>query len=163
MSNNRAVQVLRKVIDTIVVLLFIVVVAVVSAQVFSRFVIHLSIRWADEISRYSFVWLVYIGGAITIREGRNVAFDLILDSRKGKAWKTMFTIVNIMSIVYLSLLTYFGIRVCGAEAGEVSPIMRYPMWVVSLAIPIGGVLMTIEQFLYFIEHKNDKDGKGGNA
>ena len=169
MKDNSVVQALRKVINTIVVILFIVVVVVVSAQVFSRFVIHLSIRWADEVSRYAFVWLVYIGGAITIREGRNVAFDLILDSRKGKQWKAMFTLVNVISIVYLILLTYFGVRVCIAESVEFSPIMRFPMWVVSLAIPLGGVLMTIEQLLYFIEHRNDKDteaeavGKGGNA
>lgn len=155
--DNKAIKTVRSITNAVVVFLFAVVVFVVSAQVFSRYVLTISIRWADELSRFAFVWLIYIGGAVTIRDGRNVCFDLLLDSRKGKTWKTMFTIVSAISLLFLALMTYFGVLVCKAELTEASPIMKWPMAIVTLAIPLGGLLMMLEQVCYWIEHKNDRD------
>lgn len=166
MNENKVINKIRKVTNVFVIALFVLVVAVVSAQVFSRFVIHLSIRWADELSRFAFVWLIYIGGAVTIRDGRNVCFDLLLDSLKGRAWKVMFTLVTAVSILFLVLMIYFGLLVCKSEITEMSPIMKWPMNIVCSCIPIGGVLMILEEICYYIEHRNDKDPKiteGGTA
>ena len=157
MKDSGAIKVIRTITNTVVVILFAIVVLVVSAQVFSRFVIHLSIRWADELSRFAFVWLIYIGGAVTIRDGRNVCFDLFLDSLKGKKWKVMFTLVTAVSLLFLILMTYFGVLVCKVEMTETSPIMHWPMHIVTLAIPLGGLLMMLEEICYWIEHKNDRD------
>ena len=157
MKDNGVIKVIRTVTNVVVVTLFAIVVIVVSAQVFSRYVINLSIRWADELSRFAFVWLIYIGGAVTIRDGRNVCFDLILESLKGKKWKVMFTLVTLVSLLFLALMTYFGVLVCKIEASESSPIMHWPMQIVCLAIPLGGVLMMLEEVCYWIEHRKDKD------
>jgi len=157
MKENGAIKTIRTITNVVVVILFAIVVVVVSAQVFSRFVINLSIRWADELSRFAFVWLIYIGGAITIRDGRNVCFDLILDSMKGKKWKALFTLVTAVSLLFLILMTIFGVLVCRVEMTESSPIMHWPMTVVCAAIPLGGLLMMLEEICYWIEHKNDRD------
>ena len=157
MKDNGAIKTIRTITNVVVVVLFSVVVLVVSAQVFSRFVIHLSIRWADELARFAFVWLIYIGGAVTIRDGRNVCFDLFLDSLKGKKWKIMFTLVTAVSLLFLILMTYFGVRVCIVETSESSPIMHWPMHIVCAAIPLGGILMMLEEICYWLEHKNDRD------
>lgn len=157
MKNNAAIRTIRTVTNAVVIILFALVVIVVSAQVFSRFVINLSIRWADELSRFAFVWLVYIGGAVTIRDGRNVCFDLFLDAQKGKRWKILFTLVTAISMLFLIMMTYFGFLVCRSELTETSPIMHWPMAVVCAAIPIGGILMILEEICYWLEHKNDRD------
>ena len=157
MKKMKFIEPIRKVTNTIVVALFALVVLVVSTQVFSRFVIHLSIRWADELSRFAFVWIVYIGGAITIRDGRNVCFDLFLEAQKGKRWKLMFSVVTLISLAFLVMMTILGALVCKAELTESSPIMRWPMAVVCMCIPIGGTLMVLEEICYYFEHKDDKD------
>lgn len=157
MKDNGTIKKIRRITDIVVIILFTIVVVVVSAQVFSRFVINLSIRWADELSRFAFVWLIYIGGAVTIRDGRNVCFDLILDAQKGKAWKVQFTIVTLISLLFLVLMTIFGFVLCQAELTEVSPIMKWPMAIVCGAIPLGGILMILEEICYYLEHKNDRD------
>lgn len=162
MGENRTVKMIRTVTDVVVVSLFAVVVAVVSAQVFSRFVINLSIRWADELARFAFVWLIYIGGAVTIRDGRNVCFDLFLESLEGKRWRAAFTVVTGISLLFLGFMTYFGVLVCRAEMTEASPIMKWPMSIVCAAIPIGGILMMLEEICYYIEHRNGKS-EGGAA
>ncbi|KAF5029189.1 Tripartite ATP-independent periplasmic transporter, DctQ component [anaerobic digester metagenome] len=157
MKENGAIKNIRTITNIVVVCLFAIVVIVVSAQVFSRYVINISIRWADELSRFAFVWLVYIGGAVTIRDGRNVCFDMFLDSCNGKKWKTMFTLVTAISMLFLVLMTVFGFLVCKAELTESSPIMHWPMAAVCAAIPLGGILMILEEICYYLEYKNDRD------
>ena len=61
---NKILDVTRKITNIIVTFLFMVVVAVVFAQVVARYVAGSSIRWADELARFAFVWLVYLGGSI---------------------------------------------------------------------------------------------------
>ena len=148
MKDSGVIKTIRTITNVVVVALFAIVV-----------VVHLSIRWADELSRFAFVWLIYIGGAVTIRDGRNVCFDLFLDSRKGKSWKFMFTVVTAISLLFLILMTYFGVLVCKVEISEASQIMHWPMWVVTLAIPLGGLLMILEEICYWFEHKNDRDAE----
>ncbi len=148
---------IRKTTNFIVVFLFTVVVVVVFTQVIARYVVGSSLKWADELSRYAFVWLVYLGGTTTIREGKNVCFDLLLDSLRGKKYKIMFTFVNLASVVFLVFMIYLGIFVSKSMMIESSPIMRWPMAVVTSVIPIGGVLMFFEQISYYLEHLNDKE------
>lgn len=153
---KKILDVIRKITNFIVVLLFTIVVVVVFSQVVARYVGGSSIRWADELSRFAFVWLVYLGGTITIREGRNVCFDLILEACRGKGWKVMFSIVCAASALFLIFMTYLGVLVCQAQISESSPILQWPMEVIVAAIPIGGILMFFEQISYYIEHINDK-------
>jgi TRAP-type transport system small permease protein len=146
---------IRRITNFIVVFLFTVVVVVVFSQVIARYVAGSAISWADELSRFAFVWLVYLGGTITIREGKNVCFDLILESFHGKARKVMFTLVSLASALFLVFMTYLGVLVCQAQVAESSPIMKLPMEFVVAAIPVGGILMFFEQISYYIEHIND--------
>lgn len=157
---KQILEIIRKITNFIVVFLFAVVVVVVFAQVIARYAIGSSIGWADELARYAFVWLVYLGGTITIREGRNVCFDLILESRHGIGWKAMFTLVNLASVVFLVIMIYLGLFVSRSLIGESSPIMKWPMGIVTAAIPLGGLLMFFEQISYYIEHIQGKEREG---
>lgn len=154
---KKALVVIRKITNFIVVFLFVVVVAVVFAQVIARYVVGFSIGWADEVARYAFVWLVYIGGTTTIRDGRNVCFDLILESCSGKTWKVMFTLVNLASALFLVFMIYLGILVSQTQMIAKSPIMHWPMSFVTVAIPLGGLLMFFEQISYYIQHINNTE------
>lgn len=153
---NKILGVVRNITNFIVVFLFSVVVAVVFAQVIARYVVGSSIRWADELARFAFVWLVYLGGTITIREGKNVCFDLFLEHFRGRnnVWKVMFSLVNVASASFLILMTYLGVLVCKTQIREMSPILQWPMAFVALAIPIGGTLMFFEQISYCIKYIN---------
>ena len=72
-------NVTRKLTNILVTALFALLVVIVFVQVVCR-VAGVSFPYADELSRYTFVWLIYLGGTITIRSGINITFDVILDA-----------------------------------------------------------------------------------
>ena len=123
---------------------------------------HISKPWIDEMTRFIFVWLTYIGGAITVRYGMNISFDLVLDACKGRLWQVAFTSMNLLSMVFLAALAYLGIQNCISNSIQLSTVMKWNMGLVNLAIPVGGVLMLLSQMEYFItqlrEHKKEERG-----
>lgn len=60
-----------------VVLAMIGMVSIVSAQVFMRYALNLSIDWAEEVSRLLFVWSVFLAIPLGIRHGAHVGMTLL--------------------------------------------------------------------------------------
>ena len=67
-----------------VALLLVISVACV-VQVFSRYVIGKAVVGTEEISRYSFIWLGFLGSAVCVQKWSNAHISIINDALKGKA------------------------------------------------------------------------------
>ena len=52
-------------------------VAIVSTQVFLRYVLNSSIGWADEISRLTFVWAIFLAIPLGIRAGVHLGIGVL--------------------------------------------------------------------------------------
>ena len=152
----KALEILRKVTDAIVAALFAVLVVLVLVQVFTRF-FHMSQTWIDEISKFVFVWVTYLGGAITVRKGANITFDLVLEGVHGKTYKILFTFVNIVCIVFLVAMAVLGAQAAWANRVQLSTMTRVNMGLMNCAIPVGCVLMVISQIEYYFRTLKKKE------
>ncbi|WP_308215409.1 TRAP transporter small permease subunit [Sinobaca sp. H24] len=47
--------------EVLLVIFTLTMVIVIGLQVFMRFVLSSSLGWSEELARYCFIWLVYIG------------------------------------------------------------------------------------------------------
>jgi C4-dicarboxylate transporter, DctQ subunit len=47
-------------------------VALLGAQVFSRYILQIGLSWSEELSRFSFIWFVYISGSLAAQKGRHI-------------------------------------------------------------------------------------------
>lgn len=147
----------RKLTNFIVTFLFIALVVIVFVQVFCR-VTGISFPYADELSRYTFVWLIYMGGSITIRNGMNIAFDAILDSLPKRIWKIVFTLVNVICCLFLAMAVVLGGELAWVNRVQHSSVMNLNMGAVMLAIPLGCLLMFFEQISYYLRKmKEERD------
>ena len=146
---------LRKATDAIVAALFAVLVVLVLIQVITRS-LHMSQTWIDEISKFVFVWLAYLGGAITVRKGANVCFDLVLEGTKGKAYKVLFLLVNVVAIAFMAAVCVLGTQQAWANRVQFSTMTRTNMGLMNAAIPVGFALMIIAQVEYYFTHVKEK-------
>lgn len=154
---NKVYSGLKDVVDSLVAVIFAVMVVIVFLQVIMRYVFNHSLTWADESSRFLFVWLVYLGGSITVRTGKMVCFDLLLEACKGKMWKIMQIAVTAICVTFLAFVAIWGVKSLTLTAGEFSPVLGIPMVVIKAIIPAGAVLMIMEQVFHCMSHWNDKD------
>lgn len=144
----KVLEILRKITNAIVAVLFAALVTLVLIQVFTR-MFHMSQTWIDEISKFVFVWVTYLGGAITVRKGANITFDLVLEGVHGKTYKILFTFVNIVCVIFLAAMAVLGSQAAWANRVQLSTMTRVNMGLMNMAIPIGCVLMIIAQVEYY--------------
>ena len=52
--------------------------AIITAQVLSRYIAGNPLTWSEELGRYIFVWMSFLGMAVAIRHGSHVALDILV-------------------------------------------------------------------------------------
>lgn len=86
------------------------------AAVLVRYVFHTALNFSEELGRYVFVWIVFIGMARCIAADKHVALDLLPGFLKGKSGRNLYAVIYIFSALFFSAVTYAGIKLC--EVGE---------------------------------------------
>ena len=156
-KGNPLLQIIRNVNDAVVVVLFLAMTITVIIQVFFRFVIQSPLRWTEELARYLMIWLVLMASAIAMRNRSHLQVDVLTSALPQKPKRILTAIVDLLTIVFLCIMTYFGFKVVQSTTAQTSPAMQIPMALIYAAFPTGGVLMIMEQLLTFIERLKNKN------
>ncbi len=90
---------------TLMVLMTIMIV-VVSAQVFLRYVLNSSIGWADEVSRLAFVWSVFLAIPLGIREGLHVGIELLTSRFPGLVQRGLVRLMAALGAVMMAIVCW---------------------------------------------------------
>ncbi len=142
---------LAKIADILSVILFALLVADVFLQVLARLFKLSNVTWTEELSRFLFVWLIFIGAFTMIRRGMNIRFDLVEDVLPTKVWKITFTIGNICSLLFLVVIAFYGSQLAIMNMTQLSPVMQIPLGLVYAALPVGAILMIAAQIELYIK------------
>ena len=134
-------------------------------NVLLRYLLLRPIFWAEEVTLYLMVWIVFIGGSIIVRTRGHIAVDvlpLFLSHHKKRRLKV---VAAGGSILFCLGLFYFSgqhvLRIQGS--GQIMPATQAPMWLAYLAIPVGSVLMAIRmsQALILVLMRREEEEKLG--
>lgn len=126
-------------------------------QVVCRYVLHGSLPWSEELSRYLLVWTAFLGGAYGVRLGAHIgveAFTLLLPK---KAQAVLHIFVMICSVILCAIILRYGISIVGTQLAkhQLSPAMRIPMGYMYAAIPIGMAFFIIRYIQDIIQAVKD--------
>ena len=115
--------------------------------------------WADEFVRYSIIWIVFIGAAICFRQGIHFGVDLLIKSLPEKYRPHLQIYINIVSIIFVILLIYFGFKlvIFSIQTGQTTPSLQISTYWVYLSIPVGATLSLL--YLIMDTFKLLKTGK----
>src|SRR5437868_15431014 len=113
------------------------------AQVIFRYLLNSSLQWAEELSVYAMIWLVFIGGVNLVRGWGHIAvtaFVKILPFR-ARAW--CFIVAKLLSLVFILVLVYWGFQLVNLPVHANSPSMGFSTRWVKVSIALGSVLMAL--------------------
>ena len=155
-KGNPLLQIIRNVNDAVVVVLFLAMTITVIIRLFSV-CIQSPLRWTEELARYLMIWLVLMASAIAMRNRSHLQVDVLTSALPQKPKRILTAIVDLLTIVFLCIMTYFGFKVVQSTTAQTSPAMQIPMALIYAAFPTGGALMIMEQLLTFIERLKNKN------
>lgn len=121
-------------------------VLLVSANVFARYVLQIGILWAEELSRLAFVWVVFLGAYVALCRKGHMALEIGVQKLAPAARRPLLVLSRVLVLVFLAVMVWSGAQLVGSTLtfGR-----RLPMLGVSaawgyLAVPVAGALMFVE-------------------
>lgn len=157
---NKFCDMVNKIYTYLGVALLVVISIACILQVFSRYVLGSAIAGTEEISRYSFIWLGFLGSATCVQKWSNAHISILNDSLKNSAKKYHSAFLNLMVFICAAILFAQGIRCVGITSKQLSSMLRIPMSYVYAAIPCGAfgmMLSAAQRFLNLFAAGQEKE------
>ena len=146
----KAVHTIDHVVNTILRWIVMIMLSVMSVIVFAQVVfriVHLTIPWSEELSKYLLIWSTFMGAALCVRKDSLVGLEFLqsaLPERGQKALKIVLSIVICAMLVFLIGVGFWAVRrVCF----QITPDLKQSMGLMYAAIPVGSVFMLINQII----------------
>lgn len=137
--------VLNKIIETLLVVIFGLLVVDVVWQVISRYVVGQSSSFTEEFARFSLIWLTVLGAAYINgqREG-HLSMDFLLsklpEEKKAKRNKIIQILMALFALIIMVLgggnLVYVTLSL-----GQISSALQIPLGFVYAIVPISGLII----------------------
>ncbi|ARK28649.1 TRAP transporter small permease [Halalkalibacter krulwichiae] len=131
--------------EFLLVILSIIMVTVIGVQVFMRFVMNSSLPWSEELARYCFIWLIYIGISYGVKRQRHIKVDVVLLLLRDKAKIVLNIIANLFFLGFAIFVVIKGYDISQRlfQFGQTAASLNIPMGLVYMATPIGMGLTSI--------------------
>ncbi|RVU54718.1 TRAP transporter small permease [Anaerosphaera multitolerans] len=121
-------------------------VIIVFIQIIMRSFFNTSLTWSEELSRYIFIWQIWLGTSIAYSKDEHIKVDLIFAIFKGEtAKKIIDTLVDIIWLIFSLFMVYQGFKLLGSmnARNALSSGMRIPLIYVYASVPISFLIVSI--------------------
>lgn len=99
-----------------------------------------SLPWTEEVCRYSFIWITFIGMSFAIKNKINISFELISSRLKGKVRIVYNIVVDVLEIVMFAVVFWLSIQFVESSVGRLAPALNISKNIVNVSAPIGVAL-----------------------
>ena len=148
-----------KFIEWLSVILMSFMLLLTSANVVGRYVFSKSIFFSEEMARFLFVWVVFLGAAIIIKDKGHVAINFFAERLKGKKSGRLLEIfIGICGFIFITIVFFGGVTLSKTMNIYKSPAMQIPMGYVYYVIPIGAGIMMVHHLINFLSLFVKKQG-----
>lgn len=159
-----------KVEKTITWVVFAIMLALLLIQVFCRYLFEMPLAWAEELVRYTYIAVSFLGAAVALRERTHISIDIlpsIINSKvKDENKKRLINDgLNLFADV-VQLALFIVLTIWMAEytidldvKNQITTANQWPMWLMSLPVTVSCGLMAFHALLNALEDIIDLAGK----
>lgn len=137
----------------LIVATFAVMVAVVSLQVLFRYFLNLSLDWADEIGRLTFVWVAFLGVPHGVRLGAHVGIDFVAKLLPAAPLGWVFRTGCISNAALMTIVAWQSLAIADETWDQLMPVLDFSTGWFYVAIAVCGAHSTIHFLLLAWDHE----------
>ena len=122
--------------------LIIIFFATILLQIFSR-IAGISMTWTEDVSKFSFIWAVFLGSSWAVARDEHFAFTMVLERFNNRNKGILKIIIYLLCMIFTISILYYGIVVTKQFWNYAWPnIPELKMGWVWLILPLTGLTMT---------------------
>ena len=110
---------------------------------FQTFIISVDFSWAQELCIFMFVWMAKFGAAYGVRTGIHVGVDVLINRLSEARRKPVILFGLLAGALFTGVIGTIGVEFVYEQYvyGNVTADLRWPTWIVYMALPLGSWLM----------------------
>lgn len=131
--------------EYILIGLFSFVTPLMLVQIIMRYVFENSLSWSEELARYIFLWMIWLGASYGVKKSRHIRIEILNEKLSGKSRGYLEIIIIAVCICFCGFLAIKGGELASEifDLGQLSAALRLPMGYPYLSVPVGASLMII--------------------
>lgn len=134
---------LDRVEDAVMVVGMAFITILIACQVVLRYGFGSAIIGAEEMTKHTVIWMCFIGAGMGVRRGTHISVQLISAFVNQRTGDVLTCISAGLGLLFALLMVWFGgsLTLDTYLNGRLTSVMRMPVWMVYIAIPIGGLTL----------------------
>lgn len=143
-------NIIDKIEEYFLVLSFLIMVSVIFLQVIMRYVFNNSLIWSEELGKFIFVWISWIGIVIGHKRKEHIAITIIIDKLPNKAKKFIDLLAEIILIAICAITTYYAILMMNFQKHVPYAALKFSTSWGYLSLVIGCILFSVVCFKHIL-------------
>ena len=135
----------------LVILIMTGMVVVVSTQVFLRYVLNLSLDWAEEISRLLFVWSIFLAIPLGIKRGSHLSIVLLTERLPPGLRTRLFRTMSALAMALMAVVAWQAGVLTRDQWDEPMSTLNISVGLFMLPLAIGAVHSLLHLLVGFID------------
>jgi len=99
----------------------------VFANVILRYFFNEGLTWAEEASRYLFIWLIFLGAIVAYQENVHLGVDTLVNRLSVKSKRKLFIVNNIILVITMGLVVHGTWKMTVLTSDQISASMQIPL------------------------------------
>jgi TRAP-type transport system small permease protein len=115
---------------------FLVMVGSVSIGVFFRYALNHPLIWTEEVSNFSFLWAVFLGGAAVAKRREHIVVDTLVELLPSAPRRAIGVVTSLLVALMLGAITVLGVLFAASQRGTTTEALQMPVVLWAMAVPV---------------------------
>lgn len=147
---KKLLNLLDKIEETLLVTMFAGMVLVIFFQVIMRYAFNNSLPWSEELGKFFFVWISWLGISIGEKKGEHIKITILSDRFSFKITHILNILSEIIVIIICVVTVFYGIELVKTQAAVPYAGIKISMAWGYLAVVVGCSLMILRDIINII-------------
>lgn len=138
---QRSIDLFFKLLELLVVLCLFAMVVMVFGNVVMRYAFNSGIQVSEEMSRYAFIWLTYLGAMVAMREGGHLGVDTLIKKLPLFGKKICVLLSELLMLFCNALFLWGTYQMHDLQVTNISPVAGLSMiWIYGIGYLVALVM-----------------------
>lgn len=130
-------------LKVVIVGFMVLLVILVSLQVFSRYIFNTPTSWSEEASNFTVVYLTFLGGSLAVFQRKTLRITFFVDRLPPRLAINLDIMMRVLIVLFLLTVIWYSFFVIAPVHNQLTTGLRWSKSIIFVSIPLGGILMLV--------------------
>lgn len=157
---GKLAEVTTKLMNYIIAVALSLMAIFVFGNVVLRYFFNSGLTWAEEVSRFLFIWLIFLGSILALKDNEHLGVDTLVRKLSLKGKKILFVVNNVLILVTLLLVLEGSWKLTLLNLDQSSPAIGLPyayVYISGVVMSLGMGVIVAAKLYRLLTNKMDED------